>query len=183
MPFTLEETPIPDLRIVKPKRFGDARGYFSELFNASDFAELGLPTQFDQDNAAFSTYGAIRGLHFQAPPHAQGKLVTVFVGHVRDIVVDIRPDSPTYGQSFSLDLKADDPSWLWVPPGFAHGYSVLSPEALFIYKVTGYYNKASEGGLRYNDPTLALDWGLGNDAIVSEKDTELPLWPDFSSPF
>jgi dTDP-4-dehydrorhamnose 3,5-epimerase len=184
MPFTLTPTPLPGLLVVQPTAFGDARGFFKETYNQRDFADLGLPTHWDQDNVSLSCRGTVRGLHYQAPPHAQGKLVQALRGHVRDVVVDIRRSSPTYGQHFAIDLTGENHTLLWVPPGFAHGFAVLSPEALFCYKVTGLYHKAAEGGLRWDCPTLGIDWGLpAAEAILSEKDRLLPGLAEFESPF
>ncbi len=184
MPYTLHETGIPDLKLLEPAVFGDSRGFFKELYNAQQFTDLGLRTDWVQDNLSRSRRGALRGLHFQAPPHAQAKLVTVLEGQVVDIVVDVRTSSPTYGQSCRVELTAENHRMLYVPEGFAHGFAVLSESCLFYYKCAGLYNKASEGGLRWNDPELALDWGLPeSEAIISEKDQVLPLWQEFKSPF
>lgn len=184
MPFSITPTPLPGLLVVQPKAFGDARGFFKETFNLRDFAALGLPTAWDQDNVSLSRRGTVRGLHFQAPPHAQGKLVQALRGHVRDVVVDIRKSSPTYGQHFAIDLTDENHTMLWVPPGFAHGFAVISPEALFAYKVTGLYNKEAEGGLRWDCPALAIDWGLPvAESILSEKDQLLPGLGELVTPF
>lgn len=173
MPF--QETPISDLLVFEPKVWGDDRGYFFEAFNKSTFQEAGITREFVQDNQARSTYGVLRGLHYQIEPYAQAKLVRVFEGEVLDVVVDLREASPTYGQSYSILLSAENKKQLYVPRGFAHGYVVLSPTAEFFYKCDNFYSKASEGGLIYNDPSLAIDWKIELDkAVLSEKDLLLP---------
>ena len=182
MGFKLIETNLKDLLIIEPDVFGDSRGYFEELYNQKAFAEQGFDQGFVQDNLSLSRKGALRGLHFQAPPHAQGKLVFVTMGRVLDVAVDIRPSSPTYGQSAAYELSADNHRMLFVPKGFAHGFSVLSDSCLFQYKCTDYYNKESEGGILWNDPDLAIDWQV-ESPIVSDKDKALPLFKDFETPF
>lgn len=182
MPFTVEHTPLPGLLVIRPAVFGDARGWFYESFSAQRYAGHGVPASFVQDNFSQSFRGAVRGLHFQAPPHAQAKLVSVVHGQVLDVVVDVRPASPTYGQHYSILLDGDTKTQLYIPEGFAHGFATLSEQALFHYKCSGYYHKASEGGIRWNDPTLNIAWGV-DSPIVSEKDEQLPLWVDFKSPF
>ncbi|MFW5658965.1 MAG: dTDP-4-dehydrorhamnose 3,5-epimerase [Bacteroidota bacterium] len=182
MGFKLTTTALDGLLIIDPDVFGDERGYFKELFNKQTLAELGFEAEFVQDNLSYSQQGALRGLHFQAPPHAQGKLVFVTVGKVLDVVVDIRKSSATYGQSLRTELSADNHRMLYVPPGFAHGFSVLSPDCIFQYKCTNYYNKASEGGILWNDPQLNIDWQV-DEPIVSDKDRKLPTLSNFDSPF
>ena len=179
------ETPIKDLLVVQPTVFNDSRGYFFESFNEQKFNELThTNTHFVQDNRAFSSYGVLRGLHFQNPPYAQAKLVSVFKGKVLDVVVDIRKHSATYGQHFSIELTEENKTQLFVPRGFAHGYVVLSQTAEFFYKCDNFYNKASEGGLAYNDPDLKIDWQINMaDAIVSEKDLVNPLFKNIDSNF
>jgi dTDP-4-dehydrorhamnose 3,5-epimerase len=173
MPFTT--TPIPDLLVYEPKVHHDNRGYFFESYTEKVFKDAGLDLIFVQDNQARSTYGVLRGLHFQQEPYAQTKLVRVLEGKILDVAVDIRKGSPTYGQSFAIELTAENKLQLLVPKGFAHGYLVLSPTAEVMYKVDNLYNKASEGGVIYNDPALKIDWGIDlNNAIVSEKDMILP---------
>ncbi len=173
MPFT--ETGIPDLLVYEPRVFNDNRGYFFESYSERAFQEYGLNLQFVQDNQARSTYGVLRGLHFQQEPYAQTKLLRVLEGRIIDVAVDIRKGSPTYGKVFTIELSAENKKQLLVPKGFAHGYSVLSETAEVMYKVDNFYNKASEGGIIYNDPALNIDWGISlTDALVSEKDVILP---------
>ncbi|TWV99714.1 dTDP-4-dehydrorhamnose 3,5-epimerase [Chitinophaga pinensis] len=173
MPFT--ETGIPDLLVYEPRVFNDNRGYFFESYSEQAFLQHGLQLKFVQDNQARSTYGVLRGLHYQQEPHAQTKLVRVLEGRIIDVAVDIRKGSPTYGKVFTIELSAENKKQLLVPKGFAHGYSVLSETAEVMYKVDNFYNKASEGGIIYNDPALNIDWGISlADALVSEKDVILP---------
>ena len=173
MPFT--ETGLPGLLIFEPKVFNDSRGYFFESYSARAFEEYGLNLPFVQDNQARSTYGVLRGLHYQQEPYAQTKLIRVLEGRIIDVVVDIRKGSPTYGKSFTIELSAENKLQLLVPKGFAHGYSVISATAEVMYKCDNFYHKASEGGIIYNDPALKIDWGIKlEDAQVSEKDLVLP---------
>ena len=173
MPFT--ETPIPGLIVFEPSVFQDARGYFFESYNQRMWAEAGVDAHFVQDNQARSTAGVLRGLHYQVGDAAQAKLVRVVEGEVLDVVVDIRPDSPTYGQWYSTRLSAENKRQLFVPRGFAHGYLVLSETAEFFYKCDNFYNKAAEGGIRYNDPALRIDWEFDlEQVLVSDKDLVLP---------
>lgn len=173
MPFT--KTHIPDLLIYEPKVFADLRGYFFESYNANTFSAEGVEINFVQDNQARSSYGVLRGLHYQLAPYAQTKLVRVLSGAIIDVAVDIRKGSPTYGHSFAIELSADNKKQLLVPKGFAHGYSVISETAEVMYKCDEFYNKASEGGIIYNDPKLNIDWKIPADkGLVSEKDIILP---------
>lgn len=173
MPFT--ETPLPGLLLFEPQVWGDERGYFFEAFNARVFAEAGITVNFVQDNQARSGYGVLRGLHYQVGPYAQAKLVRVLEGEVLDVVVDLREDSPTYGQSYAVLLSAANRLQLFVPRGFAHGYAVLSPRAEFFYKCDNFYDRHHEGGIRYDDPALGIDWRLpASDIILSEKDRHQP---------
>lgn len=175
MPFT--ETPIPDLLLFEPKILEDERGYFFEAYNARHFAEAGIDANFVQDNQARSGYGVLRGLHYQLAPFAQAKLVRVLEGAVLDVVVDIRPDSPTYGESYKVLLSADNKRQLFVPRGFAHGYLVLSERAEFFYKCDNFYSRKHEGGIRFDDPRLGIDWEIPREKLIlSEKDQELPLF-------
>ena len=178
----LEQTPLKDCFIVKPKVFEDSRGYFFESFNEKRFNELsGLDVHFVQDNQSFSSYGVLRGLHFQEGEHAQAKLVRVLKGEVLDVCVDIRPDSPTYGEHFSVLLSEENKLQLFIPRGFAHGFAVLSEKAEFFYKCDNNYHKASEGGLAYDDPELSINWRLPKAAIqVSEKDAQNPTLNEYS---
>lgn len=174
MPFT--QTPFPGLFIFDPQVLGDERGYFFEAFNARLFHEAGIDVEFVQDNQARSSYGVLRGLHYQVGPYAQAKLVRVIEGEVLDVVVDLREESPTYGQSYKLRLSAENKRQLLVPRGFAHGYAVLSETAEFFYKCDNYYARDYEGGIIYNDPSLNIDWELPEeDLILSPKDRQLPV--------
>lgn len=177
------KTSIQDCLIIRPAIFTDARGYFLESFNAQRFNEAsGLNLQFVQDNQSQSTYGVLRGLHFQTGEHAQAKLVRVLKGEVLDVAVDLRPNSPTYGQYESVILSEENKLQFFVPRGFAHGFVVLSESAEFFYKCDNYYNKDSEGGLHYADPTLNIDWKVpANDLLVSEKDAILPFLAEIKS--
>ncbi|HMU47117.1 MAG TPA: dTDP-4-dehydrorhamnose 3,5-epimerase [Chitinophagaceae bacterium] len=182
MPF--QETDIPGLLIFEPNVFEDSRGYFFESYNEHLFRQQGIDIRWVQDNQSSSSYGVIRGLHYQLPPHAQTKLVRVLRGKILDVVVDIRKDSPTYGKSFSKVLSAKNIRQLFIPKGFAHGFSVLSEKAEVLYKCDGFYNKKSEGGILYNDPALNIDWRIpAGAAIVSEKDKQLPFLADCKNSF
>ncbi|MFV5685809.1 dTDP-4-dehydrorhamnose 3,5-epimerase [Flavobacterium sp. GB2R13] len=173
--MTIEKTPIQDLVIITPRVFEDSRGYFFEAYNQAQFHENGINYQFIQDNQSFSKRGVIRGLHLQINPFAQAKLVRVLEGEILDVAVDLRKNSTTYGQHFSVVLSAENKKQLMVPHGFAHGFSVLSETASVMYKVDQLYHKDSERGIRYDDPTLAIDWQVNPDeVIVSEKDLILP---------
>ena len=173
MPFL--PTPIPDLLIFEPKVWPDERGYFYESYNRITWEDAGLQVDFVQDNQARSTRGVLRGLHFQSGEMAQAKLVRVVEGEVLDVAVDLRPESASYGQWFSILLNAENKLQLFVPRGFAHGYVVLSETAEFVYKCDNYYSKAHEGGIRFDDPTLNIDWNFDlSEVLVSEKDLALP---------
>ena len=175
MPFV--KTDIEDLFIFEPQVWNDERGYFYESFNENTFKAAGIDSQFVQDNQAKSTFGVLRGLHYQTGAHAQAKLVRVISGEVLDVVVDLRPDSKTYGRSFSIILSAENKKQLFVPRGFAHGYVVLSESAEFFYKCDNFYNKEAESGLIYNDDQLGIDWQLASeDIILSEKDKVQPTF-------
>ena len=174
MPFT--ETPLKGLLLFEPQIWGDERGYFFEAYNEKVFHENGITARFVQDNQARSSYGVLRGLHYQLEPFAQAKLVRVLEGEVLDVVVDIREGSPTYGQHYSVRLSAENKRQLFVPRGFAHGYVVLSPTAEFFYKCDNFYSKAHEGALLYNDPQLNIDWQIDLDQVIlSEKDKGSPV--------
>jgi len=176
------KTSIPDVLIIKPQVFEDSRGYFFESYNKEKFLQHGLNQSFVQDNESKSVKNVVRGLHFQAPPFAQGKLVRVMKGAVLDVAVDIRKKSPTYGQWTSVVLTEENKWMYWVPPGFAHGFATLQDETVFFYKCTNVYNKESEGSIRWNDPDLNIDWKLENP-VLSEKDQSSPFFRDFVSPF
>ncbi len=169
------QTSIPDVLIFEPKVFGDQRGYFCETFRYDIFEKVIGKIHFVQDNESKSSYGVMRGLHFQKPPHCQSKLVRVIRGEVIDVVVDVRVGSPTYGQHVSVILSEENKHLLWCPKGFAHGYCALSEEAIFSYKVDDYYAPQSDGGIIFNDPILNIDWKVPVDKILqSEKDELLP---------
>ena len=173
MPFI--KTSFPGLLVYEPKVFEDKRGYFFESYNQKAFSEEGVEIVFVQDNQASSTFGVIRGLHFQADPHAQTKLIRVLSGKIIDAVVDIRKNSPTYGKSFTIELSAENKQQLLVPKGFAHGYSVVSETAEVFYKCDEFYHKETEGGILWNDPALQIDWKVPADkAVISEKDEKNP---------
>jgi len=178
------ETPIQGLFVIEPKVWNDSRGYFYESFNTRLFAEAGINVTFVQDNQSCSQKGTLRGLHAQKAPYAQGKLVRVIQGRVQDIAVDIRKDSPTYGQHFSIELSGDNHKQLWVPPGFLHGFLTLEDDTIFTYKVSNYYDKASEIGVIYNDNDLNINWGEGalsaEEFILSDKDLVLPAFKDLT---
>lgn len=177
MPFST--TPIRDLVVFEPAVFHDERGYFFESYNERTWAEAGVRAHFVQDNQARSTRGVLRGLHYQVGEMAQAKLVRVTEGEVLDVVVDVRPESATCGQWYSIRLSAENKRQLFVPRGFAHGYVVLSDTAEFCYKCDNFYSKAHEGGVRYDDPALGIDWQCDlAQVIVSEKDLALPFWAD-----
>lgn len=180
MKFT--PTAFDGLLIIQPSVYGDNRGYFFESYNAEIFKAHGLQLNFVQDNQSMSHKGALRGLHFQAPPFAQGKLVRVVRGAVKDVVVDIRKNSKTYGQHYSLILSEQNNTMIWIPEGFAHGFATLEDNTLFSYKCTGVYDKKSEGGIYWNDSDVAIDWGI-TDPILSDKDQMNPRLKDMVSPF
>ncbi len=175
---------IQGLIVVEPTVFEDSRGYFYEAYNGSVFRQNGIHCDFLQDNQSKSSYGVIRGLHYQLPPFAQSKLVRVLEGSILDVAVDIRKGSTTYGQHFSIELSAENKKQLFIPAGFAHGFSVLSPSAIVLYKCDRLYNKQSEGGIFYNDPELSINWKIeAQNAIVSGKDIQLPGLKDCTNTF
>ncbi len=176
------KTPIEGLVIIEPVVFRDERGYFFESYNRERFFANGLDMEFVQDNESKSSKGVIRGLHFQKPPFAQGKLVRVFQGRVRDYAVDIRKNSPTYGKYFSVELDGESKRMFYVPEGFAHGFITLEDDTIFTYKCTNVYNRESEGAIYWNDETIGIDWGVENP-ILSHRDLNNPLFKDFNSPF
>jgi len=178
------ETGFPGLLVFEPTVFEDSRGYFFESYNQNLFNEAVIHIDFVQDNQARSSYGVLRGLHYQLAPHAQTKLVRVLNGSILDVVVDIRKGSPNFGKVFSIELSAENKKQLLVPKGFAHGYSVLSATAEVFYKCDTFYNKSSERGIIYNDPVLSIDWKLPVDkVIVSEKDKLYPVFADCQNNF
>lgn len=169
------ETGIAGLKVIKPAVFGDSRGYFMESYSAQRYFNAGFPA-FIQDNISKSSYGVVRGLHYQLAPYAQSKLVQVLKGRVLDVAVDLRRESPTFGQHHVVELSDENHLQFFIPQGFAHGFSVLSDEAVFAYKCDQYYNKDAERGIAFNDSQLAIDWKIEPDKmIISVKDKILPL--------
>lgn len=167
------KTAIPDVLIFEPKVFGDERGFFFESFNHKLFEEaVGYPVTFVQDNHSKSSKGVLRGLHYQLPPHAQGKLVRCVAGEVFDVAVDIRKRSPTFGQWVGVHLSGENKRQLWIPEGFAHGFVTLSEKAEFLYKTTDYYAPQSEGSIRWDDPQVAIKWPFEGEVSLSKKDQE-----------
>lgn len=178
------ETAINGVFILEPRIFTDERGYFFESYSKAAFEAAGLHYDFVQDNQSKSVYGTVRGLHFQKGEHAQAKLVRVLEGTVLDVAVDLRRASPTYGQHVAVELSAENNRQLMIPRGFAHGFSVLSETAVFAYKCDNLYCKESEGGIRFDDPTLAIDWRIDmSRALTSEKDKEHPYFSEFETCF
>lgn len=167
-----EKLPIAGLLLITPKVFIDSRGYFYESYNKELFLKYGINFEFRQDNQSLSFKNALRGLHFQNPPYEQGKLVRVITGSVKDVVVDIRKNSPTYGKHFSVILSSKENKMLWIPPGFAHGFVTLEDNTIFSYKCTNVYHKESESGIIFNDKILNINWEVKNP-VISDKDLEL----------
>jgi dTDP-4-dehydrorhamnose 3,5-epimerase len=177
-------TDIPGLLVFEPKVFEDSRGYFFESYSEKNFSELGISIRFVQDNESSSLYGVIRGLHYQLNPFAQTKLIRVLKGKILDVVVDIRKGSPSFGKSFSLELTEENKKQLFIPAGFAHGFSVLSKKAIVFYKCDQFYNKENEAGIRFDDPQLNIDWRIPEGkAVISDKDEKLPSLADCKSNF
>ena len=181
----IERLAIPDVVLLKPRRYGDARGYFAELFNVRVFRESVAPLDFVQDNEALSAArGTVRGLHFQREPTAQGKLVRCPKGAILDVAVDMRTGSPSFGHWVGARLDAEDGHQLWVPPGFAHGYCTLQPDTLVSYKVTDYYSPADDGGILWDDPALGIEWPVApGEAVLSDKDRAAPRLVDLPAVF
>ena len=178
------KTDIEGVLVIEPRVFKDARGYFFESFSQREFNEKVMPIDFVQDNESKSTFGVIRGLHFQRPPYAQSKLVRCVRGAVLDVAVDIRKESPTYGQHVAVELTEDNHRQIFIPKGFAHGFAVLSDIAVFQYKCDDFYHPESEGGISLLDSELGIDWKIPTDkAILSPKDTKHPIFKDFITPF
>ncbi|MCC6817516.1 MAG: dTDP-4-dehydrorhamnose 3,5-epimerase [Bacteroidia bacterium] len=176
------QTGIKDLLILQPKVFKDPRGYFFESYNKEKFQTFGINEDFTQDNQSLSSKGILRGLHFQTPPHAQGKLVRVIKGSVLDVAVDIRKDSPSYCKHVMVELTESNYTMFYIPPGFAHGFLTLEDQTIFSYKCTDTYHPESEGGLPWNDSELSIQWPIA-DPILSEKDKFFVPFKDFESPF
>jgi dTDP-4-dehydrorhamnose 3,5-epimerase len=181
----VEALDIPDVKLIEMKAFRDNRGTFSESWNRQRFANHGIAADFVQDNHVHSVAaGVVRGLHFQAPPYAQGKLVRVIRGAIQDVAVDIRKTSPSFGRHVRAVISAENGYQIWVPEGFAHGYITLTPDTEVLYKVTNYYAPQADYGIRWNDPALAIDWQCAGLTIaLSDKDRGLPLLEDVDSPF
>mgnify|MGYP000960074123 FL=1 len=178
----VDETPIEGLLIIQPDVYFDERGYFLETYNKEKWKELGINFDFMQDNQSQSSEGVLRGLHFQNPPYAQGKLVSVIAGAVIDIAVDLRKKSKTYGSYFALELSEQNKTIFWIPPGFAHGFVSLQDNTIFSYKCTQVYNKQSEASIHWDDTDLAIDWKIQNP-IISEKDRNAPFFKEYISMF
>ena len=179
------KTELPGVVILTPRRFGDARGFFSEVYNRKSYAEYGIDVEFVQDNHSLSRQvGVVRGLHFQSPPHAQAKLVRVGAGRVLDVAVDIRRGSPTYGRWIGVELSAEAGNQIYIPVGFLHGFAVLEPDSELLYKCSDFYAPDCDGAVRFDDPDIGIDWGIDpKAAILSDKDAKAPLLKDFVSPF
>lgn len=182
--MTITDTPLQGLKVIEPKVFEDPRGYFFESYNKKKFEDHGISLDFCQDNESKSAYGVIRGLHFQNNPHAQAKLIRTIEGSIYDVAVDIREGSPTYGHWFGVTLSAENKKQLLVPAGFAHGFSVLSETAVVFYKCDDFYTPETEGGIKYNDPALQIDWKIKKEEeIISQKDVQLPTFADVKANF
>ena len=178
------KTPLEGVLVIEPKVFKDSRGFFVETYNEERYMQAGITARFVQDNMSASTYGVVRGLHFQRPPYTQAKLVSCIEGEVLDVAVDLRKDSPTYGQWYSVVLSAENHRQFFIPRGFAHGFSALSPTAIFAYKCDNLYHPEADGGLMLNDPILNIDWRVPKDQmILSDKDKNHPFLKDLDNPF
>ncbi len=175
-------TEIPGLLILEPDAFSDERGFFMETYSRDRYREAGIAEDFFQDNLSSSKRGVIRGLHYQAPPFAQGKLVSVLRGRVLDVAVDIRAGSPTYGKYVAVELSGENHKQFWIPAGFAHGFAALEDDTLFAYKCTAPYSKEHDRGIRWNDPAIGIEWGV-TDRIVSDKDRAHPLLSEIVQEF
>lgn len=181
----IDETPLPGVLILSPRRFADARGWFSEVWNARTLAGHGIDVAFVQDNHSYSKdAGTVRGLHYQRPPHAQAKLVRCARGRVFDVAVDVRRDSPTFGKWTGAELSAENGRQLLIPAGFLHGFATLEPDCEVLYKCSDVYAPDCDGGVRFDDPDLGIDWGIDpRSAILSDKDRSAPLFQNFATPF
>ncbi len=180
--MNIQKTPVPGLLIIEPQIFPDERGCFMETYSRDRYREAGITEEFIQDNLSVSKRGVLRGLHYQAPPFAQGKLVSVLQGRVLDVAVDIRFGSPTFGKYVAVELSAENHKQFWIPAGFAHGFVSLEDDTLFAYKCTAPYSKEHDRGIRYNDPAIGIEWGTP-DPIVSEKDRVHPLLSEITQEF
>jgi dTDP-4-dehydrorhamnose 3,5-epimerase len=181
----VHETEIPAVKVITPKKFGDHRGFFSEVYNRRQFADAGIDLNFVQDNHSLSVErNVVRGLHFQIPPYAQDKLVRVISGAILDVAVDLRRDSPTFGKHVKIELSANNFQQVLVPVGFAHGFVTLEPNTEVLYKVTNYYAPDHDRGVLWNDPDLGIDWSVDPDnAVISDRDREWPYWRDLANNF
>ena len=181
----IRATALPEVKVLTPRRFGDSRGYFSETWSRPRMADAGLDLDFLQDNESLSAQvGTLRGLHYQAPPFAQAKLVRVPRGAIRDVAVDARRGSPTYGKWIAEEISAENGAQILVPRGFLHGFVTLVPDTLVVYKVDGVFDAASDGGVLWSDPDIGIDWGLpAGGPVLSEKDGKAPAFRDWTSPF
>lgn len=185
MSLKVESLEIADVKLVTPQRFRDDRGFFSETYSAERFKAAGIEADFVQDNHSLSVQaGTVRGLHYQSPPFAQAKLVRVLRGAIVDVAVDVRKGLPTYGKWVKAELSAENGVQIFVPRGFLHGFATLVPDTEIAYKVDSYYSKECDGAVKWNDPDLAIDWGLGSIVpALSQKDEQAPAFRDFNSPF
>lgn len=181
----VETTPLPDVLILTPRRFSDSRGWFTEVWSRRTLAKQGIDVDFVQDNHSMSrAVGTVRGLHFQAPPHAQAKLVRCGRGRVLDVAVDIRRGSPSFGRWIGVELSADNDKQLFIPTGFLHGFITLTPDCEVLYKCSDLYAPDCDGGVRFDDPDIGIDWGIEpSAAVLSEKDRAAPLLRDIKTPF
>ena len=180
----VETTALEGVLVLTPRRFGDARGFFSESWNRKTLADKGITLDFVQDNHSVSAaVNTVRGLHFQSPPHAQAKLVRCGRGRLFDVAVDIRRGSPTWGAWVGVELSAENGKQLLIPAGFLHGFATREPDTEIIYKCTDYYAPDCDGAVRFDDPTIGIDWGLSGDPVLSDKDAAAPALADFDSPF
>lgn len=181
----IKETPLPGLLILTPRRFGDARGWFSEVWNKQTLAANGITCDFVQDNHSYSRdVGTVRGLHYQSPPHAQAKLVRCGRGLVYDVAVDVREGSPSFGKWFGIELSPENGRQLLIPAGFLHGFVTRAPDSELLYKCSDVYAPSCDGAVRFDDPDLAIDWGIdAASAILSDKDKSAPLFQNFATPF
>lgn len=180
----VEDSKLKGVKLITPSRFGDHRGFFAEVYNKRTYAQAGIMSTFVQDNHSLSTQvGTVRGLHFQAPPHAQAKLVRCGRGAIFDVAVDIRRGSPTYGKWVGYELSAESGRQMFIPAGFAHGFATLLPDSEIIYKCSDYYAPNSEGAVCWNDPEIGIDWPLKGEPVLSEKDAEAPFLADLDTPF
>ena len=183
-PMQVDDTDFPDVKVLTPRRFGDDRGWFSEVWNARALAEAGITADFVQDNHSLSRpKGTLRGLHYQAPPHAQAKLVRCVAGEIWDVVVDARRGSPHFGSWTGVRLSAEEGNQIWVPAGFLHGFSTLTDDAEVVYKCTDFYAPEADGSVRWDSPSLGIDWRIDGPPEVSAKDASAPMFNDWDSPF